>query len=60
MAKKSQVQKFREAAREAQADDSEDRFNATLKALARKPRVAAKGGSEGDTQPVKGGNKSKP
>ncbi|HUZ34352.1 MAG TPA: hypothetical protein VMV19_19960 [Xanthobacteraceae bacterium] len=38
MAKKSQIQKFREAAREAGADESEERFNATLKDLAKKPR----------------------
>ena len=41
MAKKSQVQKFREAARQAGADESEERFNATLKDLARSPRSAA-------------------
>ena len=33
--KKSQVEKFREAAREAGADGSEDAFNATLKHLAK-------------------------
>ena len=38
MAKKSQIQKFREAAKAAEADDSEDRFDASLKALAQKPR----------------------
>lgn len=37
MAKKSQVEKFREAAKEAGTDDSEARFNATLKDLAKKP-----------------------
>jgi hypothetical protein len=35
---KSQVDKFREAAREAGTDDSEDAFNATLKNLAKAPR----------------------
>jgi hypothetical protein len=38
--KKSQVQKFREAAKEAGADESEERFNATLKDLAKTPREA--------------------
>jgi hypothetical protein len=32
---KSQVEKFREAAKEAGTDDSEDAFNATLKNLAK-------------------------
>lgn len=36
--KKSQVEKFREAAKEAGADDSEEHFNATLKDLAKSPR----------------------
>jgi hypothetical protein len=36
MAKKSQVEKVREAAREAGTDESEERFNATLKDLARR------------------------
>jgi hypothetical protein len=36
--KKSQVEKFREAAKEAETDDSEERFNATLKGLAKAPR----------------------
>jgi hypothetical protein len=40
MAKKSQVQKFRDAARAANADGSEERFNATLKDLAKSPREA--------------------
>ncbi len=35
---KSQVEKFREAAKEAGTDDSEERFNATLKVLAKTPR----------------------
>jgi hypothetical protein len=38
--KKSQVEKFREAAREAGTDESEERFNATLKDLAKSPREA--------------------
>jgi hypothetical protein len=42
MAKKSQVQKFREAAKEAGTDESEDRFNETLKGLAKSPREADK------------------
>jgi hypothetical protein len=40
MAKKSQIQKFREAAKEAGTDDSEERFNASLKDLAKSPREA--------------------
>jgi hypothetical protein len=35
---KSQVEKFREAAREAGTDESEERFNATLKDLAKAAR----------------------
>jgi hypothetical protein len=35
---KSQVEKFREAAKEAGTDDSEERFNKTLKDLAKSPR----------------------
>jgi hypothetical protein len=35
MAKKSQVDKFRQAAREAQADDDEKRFDERLKEIAR-------------------------
>jgi hypothetical protein len=35
MAKKTQVQKFRETAKEAGTDDSEERFNATLKDMAK-------------------------
>ena len=38
MAKKSQVEKFREAAREAGTDESEDVFNETLKGLAKAPQ----------------------
>jgi hypothetical protein len=44
MAKKSQVQKFREAAKEAGTDESEERFNATLKDLAKAARDADKVG----------------
>lgn len=40
MAKKSQIQKFREAARAAGTDDFEERFNATLKGLAKTKRKA--------------------
>jgi hypothetical protein len=36
--KKSQVEKFREAARKAGTDESEARFNTTLKDLAKAPR----------------------
>jgi hypothetical protein len=39
---KSQVEKFREAAKEAGTDESEARFNATLKDLAKAPRDADK------------------
>lgn len=35
--KKSQVDKFREAAKEAGTDESEERFNDTLKGLAKAP-----------------------
>jgi hypothetical protein len=35
---KPQIQKFRDAARATEAHDSEERFNESLKALARKPR----------------------
>jgi hypothetical protein len=41
---KSQVEKFREAAKEAGTDVSEERFNATLKDLAKTPREADKAG----------------
>jgi hypothetical protein len=43
---KSQVEKFREAAKEAGTDDSEERFNATLKDLAKTPRDAGKAGQK--------------
>jgi hypothetical protein len=49
MAKKSQVQKFRDAARAVGAHGSEERFNATLKGLAKKPREAkAQSGHAGE------------
>jgi hypothetical protein len=52
--KKTQVQKFREAARAAETDDSEDRFNATLKGLAKAPREAkAPKGQPGKNDPHK-------
>jgi len=38
MTKKSQVEKFREAAREVGTDQSEERFNEALKDLAKRPR----------------------
>jgi hypothetical protein len=38
MAKKSQIQKFREAAKAAETHDSEKRFNAALKAVAKSGR----------------------
>jgi hypothetical protein len=44
MAKKSQVEKFREAARQAGTDESEERFNKTLKDLAKSPREAKEAG----------------
>jgi hypothetical protein len=46
MAKRSQVQKFREAARKVEADDSEERFNSSLKALAKKSREPKRGKEE--------------
>ncbi|WP_198174070.1 DNA-binding protein [Mesorhizobium xinjiangense] len=36
-AKKSQADKFREAARELEADDSEERFDRLLKKIAKSP-----------------------
>ena len=42
MPKKTQIQKFRDAARKAGTDESEDRFNATLKGLAKAPRKPAR------------------
>jgi hypothetical protein len=38
--KQTQIEKFREAAKEAGTDESEDRFNKTLKDLAKTPREA--------------------
>jgi hypothetical protein len=40
MAKKSQIQKFREAAHAVGAHDSEKRFNAALKTVAKAPPPA--------------------
>lgn len=37
MQEKTQADKFREAARQLEADDSEERFNAALKQVAEKP-----------------------
>lgn len=37
-AKKSQLDKFKEAARQLETDDDEDRFNERLKKLAKKQR----------------------
>jgi hypothetical protein len=52
MAKKTQIQKFREAARAAGTDDSEERFNATLKSLANSKRQAkAHEGKPGQNDP---------
>ena len=51
---KSQVQKFREAAKEAGTDDSEERFNATLKDLAKTPREGEK------ADPNESGEETKP
>jgi hypothetical protein len=42
--KKSQIDKFHEAAREAGTDESEERFNATLKDLAKSPAKAKETG----------------
>jgi len=39
--KQTQLGKFKEAAREAEADDSEQRFNERLKEIARKPAKPA-------------------
>jgi hypothetical protein len=44
--KKSQVEKFREAAREAGTDESEEHFKATLKNLAKSPRGAKEAGHD--------------
>jgi hypothetical protein len=54
MAQKTQIQKFREAAKEAGADESEERFNKTLKDLAKLPREADKAGqNDPDENPAK-------
>ncbi len=54
MAKKSQAEKFREAAKEAGTDESEEHFNATLKDLAKSPREAK------ETGPNEPGEEAKP
>jgi hypothetical protein len=53
---KSQIQKFREAARAAEAKDSEKRFDETLKALVKAPRkgAAVKNGSRHVSEEKKG------
>jgi hypothetical protein len=53
MAKKSQLQKFREAAREAGTDDSEERFNMTLKQLAKKRREPRDAGQDNPSEAAK-------
>jgi len=50
--KQTQIEKFREAAKEAGTDESEDRFNKTLKDLAKSPREA----ETGHNDPGEGGN----
>jgi hypothetical protein len=52
--KKTQIEKFREAAKEAGTDDSEERFNATLKGLAKTPHDA------GETSQKEPGETAKP
>jgi hypothetical protein len=42
----SQVEKFREAARELEADESEENFDRTLKRIAKAPPPKAESGSE--------------
>jgi len=42
MAKKSQIQKFKDAARELEADDSEKRFNERLGKIAKQKSPAPK------------------
>jgi hypothetical protein len=53
MAKKSQVEKFREAAKEAGTDESEERFNATLKDLAKSPGEAKETGQNKPAEEAK-------
>jgi hypothetical protein len=52
MAKKTQIEKFREAAKEAGTDDSEERFNKTLKDLAtsREAKETGQNKSDKDTK----------
>ena len=53
MAKKSQIQKFREAAKEAGTDDSEERFDATLKNLAKARETKETGQPDKETEAKK-------
>ena len=55
---KSQVEKFREAAKEAGTDDSEERFNATLKDMAKAPRDADKAGQKRQSPNTKRASRS--
>jgi hypothetical protein len=48
MAKKSQIEKFRAAARAAGTDESEQRFDETLKGLAKTPRKSAPARKQAD------------
>jgi hypothetical protein len=48
---KSQIQKFREAARAAEADESEERFDETLKGFAKSKREPKEAGQDGKTKP---------
>jgi hypothetical protein len=50
MAKKTQLQKFRESARAVETDDSEDQFNSVLKGLTKNRRQAKT--LEGKTLPT--------
>jgi hypothetical protein len=50
---KSQVQKFRDAARQMDADESEERFNATLKGLAKSQRGANPDDKAGQNQSIR-------
>ena len=55
MAKKSQIEKFREAAREAEADESEERFNERLKEIAQQKPNPPKPKVEGNKAPPPSG-----
>jgi hypothetical protein len=50
---KSQIEKFREAAKEAGTDDSEERFNATLKDLAKTPREGGEAAADNPKKDAK-------